>query len=72
MKKFTLLFVVSFSLSLAQAQEVTQEKETEVYKIVKDIPVFPGCENEADWMEKYLCNENAIYNHIHSEIKHTK
>lgn len=72
MKKFILLLGVSLSIFLAQAQEVTQEKETEVYKIVKDIPVFPGCENEADWMEKYLCNENAIYNHIQSEITFPK
>lgn len=72
MKKFILLLLVSISLSLAQAQEVIQEKETEVFKIVKDIPVFPGCENEADWTEKYSCNENAIYNHIQSEIKYPK
>ena len=72
MKKFILLLGVSLSIFLAQAQEVTQEKETEVYKIVKDIPVFPGCENETDWMEKYSCNENAIYNHIQSEITYPK
>ena len=72
MKKFILLLAVSLSILLVQAQEVTQEKETEVHKIVKDIPVFPGCENETDWMEKYSCNENAIYNHIQSEITYPK
>ena len=75
MKKINLSITLFFTALIVQAQMQTAvggEEKEKVFSTIKSISVFPGCETEPNWEEKYICTENAIFNHIKNETKYPK
>jgi len=44
--------------------------DKKIYKVVEDMPTFPGCESEEDKMERKKCAENKMLKFVYGNIKY--
>lgn len=61
----------------AAVEQLSQETQAEeedmtVYTIVSEMPRFPGCEEEAKTIEKYLCSNKRLNNYISNRLRYPK
>lgn len=72
--KSTFLFLVLLSLQFQiQAQETVIEKDSiveEIFKVVGQMPRFPGCEDLATEQEKISCSDNKFIMYIYRNIRY--
>lgn len=53
-----------------ESKLIEQKKANEIYKVVDQMPRFPGCENEGDEMEKKYCSTDKMLKFIYRNIKY--
>jgi len=68
--RFILLIFLTLSLSQnISAQEIGTQPEEKIYKVVEEMPRFPGCEvGIMTSEERYKCAEKSMLNFIYSTI----
>ncbi len=64
------LEVVDFASSVNVATDTVPPKDEEVFKVVEEMPRFPGCEDVADASERKKCAEQKMLEFIFMNIKY--
>ncbi|HLO56304.1 MAG TPA: TonB family protein [Saprospiraceae bacterium] len=49
---------------------IQEEPEKEIFKVVEQMPRFPGCENEVSEHEKKDCSNRKMFDYIFSHLKY--
>jgi TonB family protein len=61
---------VATKMTLPFSFVLPDEKAGEVYKVVDEMPRFPGCEDTEDAMEREQCAKKALMMYIYSNIRY--
>ncbi|MEN0050355.1 MAG: energy transducer TonB, partial [Bacteroidota bacterium] len=67
MKKLITLIPIFFCMFFAQAQT---EPTDGVYRLVDEMPRFPGCEDIEDEIERRSCSENELLTFIYENVSY--
>lgn len=70
---FIVLVILSSSISYSQKEEkslypLSQNGERELFKVVEEMPRFPGCEHKSDQESKTKCSNNALEKFIQDNL----
>jgi protein TonB len=52
------------------ASTPTQDNDESVYNVVEQKPLFPGCEDVADYAERVVCAEKKMVQFIYENLKY--
>ncbi len=68
--KFTIILTLIFSNSLMGQGNIlsNSEKENEVFKVVEEMPRFPGCEDLETQAEKKKCADAKMLDYIYANL----
>lgn len=58
--------------SITTSSPITDFQDTTIYKVVDQMPMFPGCEDIADLEERQKCSNKKMLMHLYSQIKYPK
>lgn len=61
---------VVFIYTKSYKGSIQEEPDKEVFKVVEQMPRFPGCENEASEHEKKDCSNRKMFDYIFSHLKY--
>lgn len=65
----SLLFLICISVKQSSAQSDTAEPTyEEVFKVVEQMPEFPGCEDISSKEERKLCSNNAMVTYLYENL----
>lgn len=69
-----LFFVIfsTFSCNAKLNNETNFKNEDEVFKIVEEMPRFPGCEHILNEIERKNCASSKFLNYVHKNLKISK
>ena len=56
--------------SPSTASHSTRDTTPDVYKVVEEMPMFPGCEQENDKIKKHDCAREALFNFIYENVQY--
>ena len=70
--KFTFIIIILISNSMIGQGNIlsNSEKENEVFKVVEEMPRFPGCEDMKTESEKKSCSDAALLDYIYINLEY--
>lgn len=70
MKNSLLLFLLVCSLTSFAQQNTSDTKQTQIFKVVENMPSFPGCEQQTNKAAKNKCASEEMLKFIYGNLKY--
>ncbi|MBL7792166.1 MAG: energy transducer TonB [Saprospiraceae bacterium] len=70
MKNYLCVFPAFFLCIMLQAQSATKSEAEPFFKVVDQLPMFPGCDSLEDLTERKKCSDRLMLEYIYKNLKY--